>query len=329
MFFESFVVNPKGINLVVEEEEDDKGSIPGTSVIQVSESKPDASIDTSRLFRKKSPNEKFTYIIGELRKDFTQQVKIDKTTGKLHVRARFALNSNYIFNVYAENQFGNRSLPHAIQVREHYVASPQIVMDPLPEVYLHEKDTTAQFALSQLFRDPQNLPLKYKAQIVPGTPTHGVQFTEQTLTVNYGNVTRQYTIEITASNSHKSTTLPIPVNEEFVQNPRLKKPFPETRNPLVMTPEQPKQIINLLDHFEDPPENKILIITKGLSTLTFSVTTDPPSMGDSIVLHGSQLTIKTLRKQQLFAIAVKATNPRGKTTTATFRVQDTNPTFHV
>jgi hypothetical protein len=113
--------------------------------------------------------------------------------------------------------------------------------------------------------------------------------------------------------------------QEFVNPPRLKTPFPKMA--LVLTPQQPKRTINLLDHFEDPPENKILKITKGLSTLTFSVSTEPAHMGDSLLLSGSHLTIKTLTKQQLFTVTVQTTNPRGKTAKETFRVQDTNTSF--
>jgi len=295
--------------------------------IQLTEEQPSATFDVKQLFTS-VPSERLTYSIVSVAPDsFRSQFVFNAAQGTIQFRARSALNSDYEIRLIATNQY-NKSSPHAvIQVREQFLAPP-VRNDSQPivsSISLNELQKTATIQLPRHFIDPQGLTLSFQVSHPKGSASRSVVYDPQqrTLTLSSENTTQSYDIRITPFNGKQGPTHTLRVVEEFVLPPQLYNAMPSSHTLGRHT--QTQVTINLANHFRDAPQNAALAVTRGVQTLAFSVTANPSDMQPALQLSGSQLTIRSLSRQQQYTVTVRANNPSQKSVEAQFTVQDTSP----
>lgn len=326
-------------------------------VIHLSSTRKGAVVDASRLFAP-AKNERLRYEVkpAPAHDQLKEHIdSFDERTGELRLKALQgaipggglaqvqdgALVTMFELHIYAINQFNMKSSPAVIHVWERYITNPELnPTTPLPEiVVLSEQEPTLTIDLNRHFRDPQNRPLTYTATLL-GITVDGVQMPFEELspahplrifydsmrntripnrwTLQATQSNRVLVFNVTADNGVKSVSARVAVQEKFIRPPVILQPLPQG---FVLTNAVPSFTINLTLYVQDARHNAMY----HRPDLSYSVTVWPPEMTTAVSFKGNNMTVKTLSRQQLFTVSVKATNQSQKSVVLTMEVQDTQP----
>jgi hypothetical protein len=315
MFFEPFVN-------VATEESDTREPIPAVIVVELDDENPVKELNIQKYFTS-TPDEKLKYGI-EVAEEYAPFIVFDEVFGNITFNARLLPTANdYYVNVFAINQWRNRSLPKLIHVQETMFITPKPLGSAPTSVHLHEKMTVAQIPLTALFKDADIF--TYAMTTTPANmpnPGAKLNMTNRVLEVHFKGMTRTYTITITAHMGIRSASVLLHVKEESVFPPitRTDRVLPKTT--ISLTQNQPMYQINLNDYFTDHPQNALLSVNRGNTVLAYTALTDPPSMQSSVSVIGSMLTVTSRRLSSRFTVNITATNAGGKSVKSSISIQD-------
>lgn len=317
MIFERFVN-------VATEEADTREPIPNIIIVELDAETPSKELNVQKYFTA-TTDEKLTYGI-EVADEHLPFITFDEIHGNLTFNARMLpVASDYYVNVFAINQWRNRSPPKLIQVQETQYIIPKPLASAPTQIHLHSKVPNVQIPMSALFKDSDIF--TYAMSIAPPNltnPSVGAKFNNENkvLEVQFKEVTRTYTITMTAHMFSRNASVIIHVKEENIFAPLLRTDRQLPKAVALHPISNPQFQVNLNNYFMDNPQNALLSVNRGNTILAYTALADPPSMQSSVSVVGSMLTIRSRRLAAKFTVTITAMNAGGKSVKTAITVQD-------